>query len=91
MNGHERFNPKRRLQLIARTTAESGAPDAVARRVRYGGSPEHERNPGDFRLTPPSSPRPEKTLCDDANVYSRSEAVALLQAGLRRGLRPDPE
>jgi hypothetical protein len=86
MIGRDRFNPKRRLQPIAGTTAERRSLDALARRVRYGGNPEHKRNPGDFGLTPPSSPRPGKTLCDDANVHSRSEAVALLQAGLRRGL-----
>lgn len=86
MIGRDRFNPKRRLQPIARTTAQRRSLDALARRVRYDGNPEHKRNPGDFGLTPPSSPRPGKTLCDDANVHSRSEAVALLQAGLRRGL-----
>jgi hypothetical protein len=86
MIGRDRFNPKCRLRPTASTTAERRSHDALARCVRYGGNPEHKRNPGDFGLTPPSSPRPGKTLCDDANVYSRPEAVALLQEGLRRGL-----
>ena len=54
--------------------------------VRYGGNPEHKKNPGDFGLTPPVSPRPDKTLCDPAGISSRAEAVALLREGIRRGL-----
>ncbi len=54
--------------------------------VRYTGNPEHKRNPGDFGLTPPSIPRPGKTLCDEVEVYSRTEALALLMAGLQRGM-----
>jgi hypothetical protein len=34
----------------------------------YEGVPYHKRNPGDFGLTPPAAPRPDKTLCDEANV-----------------------
>lgn len=54
--------------------------------VRYGGNPEHKRNPGDFGLSPPSSPRPNKTLCDGANILSREKATKLLKDGIRRGL-----
>ena len=52
----------------------------------YGGNPEHKRDPGDFNLTPPAAPRPAKSLCDDASVFTRAEALGLLQEGLRRGL-----
>lgn len=54
--------------------------------LRYSGNPEHKRNPGDFGLTPPSGPRPGKTLCDQVEIYSRAEALALLKAGVRRGI-----
>jgi len=53
--------------------------------LRYSGSPEHKRNPGDFGLTPPSGPRPGKTLCDQVEIYSRAEALALLKAGVQHG------
>ena len=33
----------------------------MATKVTYSGNPEHKRNPGDFALTPPSAPRPDKT------------------------------
>jgi len=60
--------------------------EALADRSRYGGNPEHKRNPGDFGLTPPSSPRPAKTLCDDAGVSRREAAHELLRSGIRDGL-----
>jgi len=53
--------------------------------LRYTGNPEHKRNPGDFGLTPPSVPRPGKTLCDEVGIYSRAEALAPLRAGFERG------
>ncbi|OQA09809.1 MAG: hypothetical protein BWY66_00402 [bacterium ADurb.Bin374] len=54
--------------------------------VSYGGNPEHKKNPGDFGLTPPSSPRPDKTLCDGVGIVSRRQALRLLREGIRRGL-----
>lgn len=58
----------------------------LATRVRYGGNPEHKRNPGDFGLTPPSAPRPDKTLCDAVGVFERKVAKQLLREGIERGL-----
>ncbi|MBI4950476.1 MAG: hypothetical protein HY908_00435 [Myxococcales bacterium] len=46
----------------------------------------HKRNPGDFGLTPPASPRPEKTLCDEAAVATRAVAGALFQRAIEHGL-----
>jgi hypothetical protein len=57
-----------------------------AAEVRYGGNPEHKRNPGDFGLIPPSSPRPDKTLCDRAGILRRADALDLLREGIRHGL-----
>jgi hypothetical protein len=77
------YNPKRKIAVRdALTPAERGA---LAARVTYGGNPEHKRSPGDYRLTPPASPRPAKTLCDGERPILKGEAIALLQAGLRKG------
>ena len=76
------FNPKRLL---------ANAPDPVdlsrwMKDVHYGGNPEHKKNPGDFGLTPPALPRPDKTLCDLAGIFKREQALKLLKEGIRRGL-----
>ncbi len=81
------FNPKRRLRVC--DPAEQVRLGELAAKVRYGGNPEHKRNPGDFGLTPPSDPRPGKSLCDGVGVYSRAEALTLLKKGLLRGLVSD--
>lgn len=76
------FNPKRRI-------AAAPDPDALedlAARVRYGGNPEHKRNPGDFGLTPPARPRADKSKCDWAGIVERAVALRLLREGIRRGL-----
>lgn len=79
------YNPKRRL----RQTVEPEELRSLAASVRYGGNPEHKRNPGDFGLTPPSDPRPDKSLCDTVGVFSRREATRLLKEGIGRGLISD--
>ena len=76
------FNPKRG---IARAPIQADL-DRWAAEVNYGGNPEHKRNPGDFGLTPPASPRADKTLCDEAGIVARSEALRLLLSGISRGL-----
>jgi len=58
----------------------------LEKKIRYGGNPEHKKNPGDFGLSPPSDPRQGKTLCDTAGVFTRKEALELLRTGIRRGL-----
>ena len=68
------FNQKRRIA----STASQAQLEALANRVRYGGNPEHKRNPGDFGLTPSFFPRPDKTLCDLAGIAHRAEAERLL-------------
>lgn len=60
--------------------------EQLTKKVRYGGNPEHKRNPGDFNLSPPSNPRQAKTLCDEVGIFKRADALALLKEGLRRGL-----
>ena len=60
--------------------------DFLKSKARYEGSPLHKRSPGDFGLTPPSSPRPDKTLCDEAGLYLRAKADALLARAIDGGL-----
>src|ERR1039458_2844756 len=80
------FNPKRH---IATATARAEL-NRLAETVRYGGNPEHKRNPGNFGLTPPASPRRHKTLCDEAGIFDRDLALRLLQEGIRQGLMSEP-
>jgi hypothetical protein len=62
-----------------------------AETASYGGNPVHKRDPGDFGLTPPSGPRPGKTLCDGVHVLQRKQARDLLREGLLRGLVSEQE
>lgn len=78
-----KFNRKRRfvgclpaLEALRRLAAS----------VKYGGNPEHKRNPGDFGLSPPSLPRYDKSLCDNVKVVKRTEALKLLKKGILRGM-----
>ena len=76
------FNPKRRL-----ATRPPGADlEHLSSIVNYGGNPEHKRNPGDFGLTPPSSPRADKTLCDGVRIFRREMALDLLRKGVLLGM-----
>ena len=76
-------NPKRKIQAGA-------DPDYLARlaeSVRYGGNPEHKRNPGDFGLHPPANHhRPDKSLCDSVGIFEKDMAVAYLRSGIRKGM-----
>lgn len=84
---YKKFNSKRRFLQI--NAAHLKRLRTLSELVRYGGNPEHKKHPGDFKLTPPSDPRPGKSLCDVAGIYSRHIARALLQDGLRKGLVSD--
>jgi hypothetical protein len=57
--------------------------------VAYVGHPHHKREPGDFKLSPPAQPRPDKTLCDGAGIKTRAEARRWLLEGIRHGLISD--
>ena len=81
------FNPKRRIKEPVVGDLQDYS--VLAEQIRYGGNPEHKLNPGDFKLTPPSGPRPGKSLCDTVGIFFREEALNLLKAGLRRGLISD--
>jgi hypothetical protein len=85
MRKRRTYNPKRRM----REDCNPIELDRLARAVRYGGNPEHKKNPSDFGLNPPAAPRPDKTLCDIAGVLDKRDAAELLRQGIRRGLIAD--
>lgn len=77
-----RYNPKREIVAVLSDEGKQRLRD----NVRYGGNPEHKRNPGDFGLTPPASPRRDKTLCDVVGIFHREVALEHLRRGIERGL-----
>lgn len=81
---YNQFNSKRRIKKLAEGDLQHYS--NLAEQVRYGGNPEHKRNPGDFGLIPPSGPRLGKSLCDTVDIFSRKAALKHLQSGLRKGL-----
>jgi hypothetical protein len=60
--------------------------EGLISKVKYAGNPAHKRNSGDFGLTPPSSPRPDKTLCDGSGVFEKAVAEKLLKEGIQKGM-----
>lgn len=80
------FNPNRKMRPAPQSDSDRTHLKNLAERAGYGGNPEHKRNPGDFDLSPPTSPKPDKSLCDTAGIFSRSEAVSLLREGIQKGL-----
>lgn len=77
------FNPKRRLADPA--SMPENEREQWARDCSYNVSPYHKRNPRDFGLTPPASPRPGKTLCDAAGAVTQDRARSLLASGFLKG------
>lgn len=76
-----RYNPKRKIAAASRAASLPSL-----EQLCYGGNPEHKRNPGDFGLTPPADPRPHKSLCDEAGIVRKQQALTLLQSGAKAGL-----
>lgn len=81
MRPKRRHNPKREFA----DDPPAAELRRIAEAVRYGGNPEHKRNPGDFGLTPPAAPRLDKTLCDEVRIFDRATATEHLRRGLLRG------
>jgi hypothetical protein len=82
-----KFNSKRKMRDLEKCDFQYLS--NLASQAQYGGNPEHKINPGDFKLTPPSSPRAGKSLCDSVKVFTRKDALALLRKGIRIGLISD--
>ena len=84
MKRYNKFNEKKKFR---EESNGGGLPlDELSKMVRYGGNPEHKRNPGDFNLTPPAAPRAAKSLCDSAGIFTLKEASRLLIEGVKHGL-----
>ena len=81
---YNQFNTKRRIKKLLDVDLERCS--ILAEQIRYGGNPEHKKNPGDFGLVPPSGRRAGKSLCDAVNITSVADALECLKLGLRKGL-----
>jgi len=84
---YNQFNVKRRIKETALGDLQHYSD--LAEQIRYGGNPEHKKNPGDFGLTPPSGPRSGKSLCDMVGIFSRQDALKYFKLGLQKGLISD--
>jgi len=80
------FNSKRKIRPWQGSVEDVAFAKALSGKVKYTGNPAHKRDPGDFELTPPSAARANATLCDDAGVFRRATAKALLKKGALQGL-----
>ena len=80
--GH--YNTKRKIHEYSEAEVEHYS--KLAGQVQYGGNPEHKKNPGDFGLTPPSSPRSAKSLCDSVAIFEKQIALRLLKDSLKKGM-----
>ena len=80
-----KFNPKRAIENPPVTKEDRSLLDRYARRVTYGGNPEHKKNRGDFELGP-SKWHTDKELCDRVKIFSKAMATKLLRRGIRKGL-----
>ena len=78
------FNSKRRLQPPPVGDAKVSL-CALAKRLRYVGSPLHKTGPGDFNLDPPTALRQGKTICDEV-INCKTDAQAMLEQGTKNGL-----
>lgn len=52
----------------------------------YEGSAHHKKEPHNFGLTPPASPRVDKTLCDEAGIFDKHVAFELFTLAIDVGL-----
>jgi hypothetical protein len=85
--GRKALQAKKLMVRTIRSSRLTSAERAKLRReASYEGSPLHKRNPGNFGLTPPASPRPEKTLCDEAKIFDKTVADNLFAKAIERGL-----
>lgn len=76
-------SPKRRI--AAPDALSEDDREALVTKVSYLGSGNHKRYPADYGLGR-VDPRPEKTLCDLVRPIRKAEALALLQAGVCKGM-----
>lgn len=80
----ERYNSKRKICLD--DTKNRKKCETLFTIVKYGGNPEHKKNPNDFGLEPQVGARQGKSLCDEVAIFEKEKAVDLLKEGVRRGM-----
>ena len=80
----DKFNPKRKMRSYSVNSNEENK--GLSQTIKYGGNSEHKKNPNDFNLVPPVSPRSAKSLCDDVEIFEKKKAAKLLKEGARRGM-----
>lgn len=81
-----KFNPKYHVLTPPEYRSRKEELEKMANTVVYTGNPKHKKNPGDFGLVPPADPRPNASLCDNARIFSKTEAQKLLREAFRFGL-----
>ena len=74
-------NPKRRIASVGELSPEVLHQLSEA---RYVGSAHHKSKLADYHFSPPTNPRPDKSLCDGIRVIKKSEAAELFQNGISR-------
>lgn len=88
--GSKAISMQRKTRRSIRTAFLSESERELLRRnASYEGVPYHKRLPGNFGLIPPAAPRPDKTLCDEANISSRAQAEDLLSCAIEGGMVSD--
>lgn len=83
--------PDRRIE--ARDAFSDSILQNIAARMRYEGSGHHKLRPGDYHFSPPTSPRPSKSVCDDLRTVLLAEASQLFRTGIAKGMisKPGPD
>ena len=76
-------DPKRRVAEVGTIPQEILANLAKA---RYTGSAHHKTRAADYGFIPPTSPRPDKSVCDELRVIRLAEATRLFRSGIAAGM-----
>ncbi len=69
-----------------RSTPLSAEEAELLSTIDYEGSPYHKRVPGNFNLPEPPRPRHDKTLCDEAEIFTVEQVEALKEKALEQHL-----
>lgn len=90
------MRPKRRegrrpaRDVAAAEATTKAERETLAKTIRYTGSAFHKLKAADYGLTPPRSPRPSKSACDDRRAIPLREATALFRKGILKGMFSPP-
>lgn len=86
MGEHARKKREETVRAIRDVPLTDPQRDFLRDHARYEGSPLHKKEPHNFDLTPPTSPRPDKTLCDEAGIFEKQIAFELFARAIDVGL-----